>query len=425
MLDPSRDHPLRRLLNDEVHARPPLRCQSPARITHFALMTGEDRQDARDPLAVLCELAGKRPPSPEARYALVEFGPVTVKWERHTEFVSVTIVAPGDGGDGWSALTPELAQWAYSLPGVRLVAVHLRLEPDSDIPHTAESLAAHFSGEVVGSYVNGKDALVWTDFRIARDGYTRLLVRDMKLTPPRAGRLVQRLLEIETYRMSALLALPMARETAAQLGAMERKLAEIVVSTSSDKPSDEDAVLLDRLTRLAAEAEGQLNLNRYRFNASAAYAELVERRIQELREDRIEGLQRIGVFLDRRFRPAMRTCETVARRQADLVDGIARASSMLRTRVDVQLAAQNADLLRSMDERTGAQLRMQEAVEGLSIFAISYYVIGLIKYLLEGVGTFGLHLEKPGTALAVPLVLGFAWYSVRRLRRKIRKKNRA
>ncbi len=424
MLDPSRDHPLRRILNDEVHARPPLRCQSPARITHFALMTGEDRPDARDPLEVLCEMAGKRPPPLDARYALVEFGPVTVKWERHTEFVSVTIVAPGDGGDGWSALTPELESWAYGLPGVRLVAVHLRLEPDSETPHTAESLATHFSGEVLGSFVNGMDALVWTDFRIGRDGYTRWLVRDVKLTPPRAGRLVQRLLEIETYRIAALLALPMARETASQLGAMERKLSDIVASTVSDRRSEEEAVLLDRLTRLAAEAEGQLNLNRYRFNASTAYAELVERRIQELREDRIEGLQRIGVFLARRFRPAMRTCETVARRQADLVDGIARASSMLRTRVDVQLAGQNADLLRSMDERTGAQLRMQEAVEGLSIFAISYYVIGLIKFLLEGVGVFGLHLEKPGTAIAVPLVLGFAWYSVRKVRRRIRKNAR-
>lgn len=419
MLDPSRDHPLRRILNDEVHARPPLRCRTPARITHFALMTGENRPDARDPLAVLCEMAGQRPPPLDARYALVEFGPVTVKWERHTEFVSVTIVAQGEGGDGWSALTPELAEWVYALPGVRLVAVHLRLEADSDAPHTAESLAEHFSGEVVGSYVNGGDSVVWTDFRIARDGYTRWLVRDVRLTPGRAGRLVQRLLEIETYRITALLALPMARETANLLGEMERKLSDIVISTAADKTPDEEHALLDRLTRLAAEAEGQLNANRYRFNATAAYAELVERRIQELREDRIPGLQRIGVFLDRRFRPAMRTCEAVARRQAELVDGIARASSMLRTRVDVQLAAQNADLLRSMDERTGAQLRMQEAVEGLSIFAISYYVIGLVKYLLEGVGTFGLHLEKPGTALAVPLVLGFAWYSVRKVRRRI------
>lgn len=426
--DPSRDHPLRRLLNDEVHARPSLRASTPSRITHFALMTGEgEAPPDRDPLAELCTLAGSRPPALDARYALVELDGVTVKYERHTEFVSVTVIAPdkddsaADRG-GWSALTPALAEWAFRLPGVRLVAVNLRLERDTETRLSPDDLARVFVGEVVGSYVNGGDAVVWTDFKIASDGYTRWLVRDIALTEARAGRLIQRLLEIETYRMAALLALPLARDQAGRLAALERRLSEIVqVTVGADSPRQEHD-LLDQLTKLAAEAEGQLNSSRYRFNASAAYADLVERRILELREERIEGLQRIGVFLDRRFRPAMRTCETVARRQADLVEGIARASSMLRTRVDVMQAEQNAMLLRSMDARTAAQLRMQEAVEGLSIFAITYYVVGLAKYVLEGAGGIGLHFDKGlAISIVVPSVLAYVWWKVRRLRRRIRK----
>jgi uncharacterized membrane-anchored protein len=425
MNDPSRDHPLRRLLNDEVHARPSLQAPPRARVTHFALMTGEEPRRDRDPLAELCQLANVAPPYEDARHALVEWDRTVVKWERHTEFVSVTIITPDDGGtsgtgDPWSALTPELARWAYGLPGLRLVAVHLRLEPDGLPHHDATSLAGIFGGETVGSVVLGGDALVWTDFRIGRDGYTHWLVRNINLTGQQAGRLIQRLLEVETYRLTALLALPMARDVAGQLAVLERRLETIVEATANEANPEQDHKLLDDLTRLAAEAERLLTNNRFRFNASAAYADLVWRRLTDLQEARITGLQRIGLFLDRRFRPAMRTCETVTRRQLELVDGIARASAMLRTRVDVQLAEQNAALLRAMDSRTRTQLRIQEAVEGLSIFAITYYVIGLLKYVMDGLPALGLHPDKAAiAALALPLVGISIWLGVRRVRRAI------
>ena len=44
-----------------------------------------------------------------------------------------------------------------------------------------------------------------TDFALHADGFGRLLLTVRALTPRRLGRLVQRLLEIETYRMTALL----------------------------------------------------------------------------------------------------------------------------------------------------------------------------------------------------------------------------
>ena len=42
-----RDHPLRRALIDEVHARPFVQVTAPQRASHLALLTGEDPAENR------------------------------------------------------------------------------------------------------------------------------------------------------------------------------------------------------------------------------------------------------------------------------------------------------------------------------------------------------------------------------------------
>lgn len=416
-----REHPQRVALNDELHARPHMRITTPARVTHIAHLTGEFGADHAHLLA-LCAEVGLPLPGDELRQVQMLVDGRTVRWERHTEFTTITIVEMGgaDAAD-WSALSPRLSDWTARLPGLRLVAVNLRLEADGEPHHSPESLASVFPrGETLGSAIAGDEALVWTDFRLGGDGFTRLLVRDKGLSPSHAGRVVQRLLEIETYRMTALLGLPLAREAGPTLAALEHRLEGIVARTATARDMAEEHALLDALTRLATEAETLSAHSRYRFGATKAYAELVERRVEELREVRIPGLQRLGVFLDRRFRPAVRTCEAVARRQSELADGISRASSLLRTRVDVQRAEQNAEILRSLEARARTQLRIQEAVEGLSVFAISYYLLGLVKYMVDGLPVIGGMPPKTlMTTIAVPTIIAAVWISLRRLRRAV------
>lgn len=416
-----REHPQRVQLNDELHARPHMRVTTPARLTHVAHLTGELGADHAH-LLDLCRDVGLPLPGTELRQVQMLVDGRTVKWERHTEFTAVTVadMNPGDAAD-WSALSPRLADWTARLPGLRLVACHLRLEPDAEPRHSPESLAAIFPrGEVLGSSVAGDEALAWTDFRLGADGFTRMLVRDKGLSPSHAGRVIQRLLDIETYRMTALLGLPLARSAGPELAALEQRLEGIVTRTATARDMAEEHALLDALTRLAAEAETLSAHCRYRFGATMAYAELVERRVEELREERIPGLQRLGVFLERRFRPAVRTCEAASRRQAELAEGVSRASSLLRTRVDVQRAEQNAEMLKSLEARARTQLRIQEAVEGLSVFAISYYLLGLVKYVLEGLPAIGGMPPKTlMTSIAVPTIIAAVWIGVRRLRRAV------
>ena len=129
---------------------------------------------------------------------------------------------------------------------------------------------------------------------------------------------------------------------------------------------------------------------------------------------------RIGVFLDRRFGPAMATCAAVADRLGSLAQRSERASNLLRTRVDIALERQNQQLLGSMDKRARQQLRLQETVEGLSVVAISYYLIGIVAKLIEGLSGYAPGIDvKLSSLISIPLVVVAVWWGVRRLRRRI------
>src|SRR5205085_2213534 len=114
---------------------------------------------------------------------------------------------------------------------------------------------------------------------------------------------VQRLLEIDTYRMVALLGLPAAREGAAVLASAESGLSELAGAIRA-AGRHEEPQLLDRLTKLAGEVEGQYAGTHSRFSASAAYFELVDRRIADIGASPLAGLQPIGELMERRLSPA-------------------------------------------------------------------------------------------------------------------------
>ncbi len=153
--------------------------------------------------------------------------------------------------------------------------------------------------------------------------------------------------------------------------------------------ADEPA-LLDRLTRLEAEIENRQSETRFRFSASDAYYELVRQRIDELREQRIQGLQTFREFTERRLAPAMNTCRSAAARQESLSQRVARATRLLSTRVDLTRERQNQALLESMDRRASLQLRLQSTVEGLSVAAVTYYVVALIGHAAEALHEAGI-----------------------------------
>ena len=287
---------------------------------------------------------------------------------------------------------------------------------------SAAQLAAHFGANVVvGAGIGDGSGLAFTDFVIHDDGFARFLLLDREMTERQAGRMLQRLFEIEAYRMMALLALPMARGLWSRLLLTERTLAELTarIADPTQGAAGDDA-LLQQLMALAAEVESALASSQSRFGASRAYHALVATRIGELREQRIKGLQTIDEFMARRLSPAMATCATVSQRLHDLSERVAQASSLLSTLVDIARQQQNQALLAATALRAKLQLRLQQTVEGLSVAAIVYYLAGLVGYGAKALKAAGVPLSPDlVTGAALPLLGLGAWWVLRRVHQRI------
>ena len=420
------DHPSRMELADEVHARPPEPLDTPCRATYVAaLIKPEDRTRERDHIAGLCEHFGVNPPPVGATHFSSEMGSIRFKWERHGEFSGLTFLVRGLSPTPFSEPVAGLlpSGWLNALPGLTIVAAHAKLLRLDGEALDVSTLAALFENNlVVGGEIGGGAGLAYTDFRIHSDGFGRYVVCNRNLTERQAGRTLQRLFEIDAYRMLTLLALPIARALTPEIVRIERSLAALTAQISTEGADDE--VLLQELTRLAAAIELALSSSQYRFGACRAYHQLVCTRIEELRETRLRGIQPISEFMARRLAPAVATCATASQRLDDLSERVAQASSLLSTRVDIARERQNQQLLSSMDRRAKLQLRLQQTVEGLSVAAIVYYLAGLCGYLAKAGKAAGAPLHPDLiVGLSIPFTSVAVLWGLRRARRRTRAGN--
>lgn len=411
-------HPLREVLHNEVHARPYERMCAPLALSHLALLTPPGQTASREHLHALLRARHLPLPAEDASHLSLDIGGVHLRWEQHTEFQTYTFwralsERPTSFDEPAVSLVPQ--DWLRGIPGQWLVGMHVlvtRTRDDGSDPLVRGALSEE---SLVGSIVMDGQAEVYTDFRLHADGFARVVVVAASMHPRRLGRTVQRLLEVETYRMMALLGLPAARQVSSTLADAERELAQIADQIRSAERSHEPE-LLRQLTRLAGRVESLYASTHARFSASGAYFELVQRRIDELAEHRLAGLQTMGEFMDRRLGPAMQTCAWAARRQQQLSERISRTSNLLRTRVEIEQQQSSQALLDAMNRRQKAQLMLQTAVEGLSIAAITYYGAGLVGYLAKGAKDAGLPLSVDVVvAAAIPLIAATVWVGLRRL----------
>ncbi|HHZ10536.1 MAG TPA: DUF3422 family protein [Rhizobiales bacterium] len=407
-------HPARPGAIGEVHARPHPAFEAPRVLVQLSFMTEGGSAVDQAALADLSRRQGVAAPDRSARHHMMKWGKGTLRWERHNEFSTYLWEGPLDrAGSRAADETPFGA--SFSAPGTVISGVRMEFR---DWTAESERLIARFDVDsLCYSMVENGAAAIVTDFRQDGDGLTRVLVLDRGLSASRRGALAQRLLEIETYRTLAMLGLPLAQSLSPRLRRIEDRLAQLT-SEMRNEESRNSQKLLDELTGLAAELEADAAASLYRFGASRAYDDIVEERLAVLAEEAVPGYDTWAAFLQRRVAPAMRTCRSVEERQANLSRKLTRATQLLRTWIDVEVEKQNRDLLASMNNRARLQLRLQQTVEGLSVAAVSYYVVGLVGYLAKGVTIAGLTV-KPElvTAISVPVVVLAIWLFVRRIRR--------
>lgn len=427
---------LRRTLHNEVHARPSARVRLPALVTFVAVLNdGVTRAQECEHLRRLPGQADLAQGSLQSSFLRLLFEGYSLKWERHTEFTRYSILQDLPPGAGLSHSDPDLlrdlavsTEWLRELPGrtvaaIQLVMVHGDLSDHAALMAQAQ---AWFGPTTLMASQMGMDptktsahSAVMTDFRIRADGFERLLVvAPPSTSKPRAGRIAQRLLELETYRLMALRGLPSAKLLGPMLSESESALADITARLEHKSASDQE--LLDTLVGLAARIERAMAEHSYRFSATRAYNTLVAQRITELREKPIPGTQTVGHFMQRRLSPAMATVAATAQRLTSLSERVARTSALLRTRVDIATEVQNQQLLEKLTRGQDLQLRLQATVEGLSIAAISYYVISLLLYGGKALKAVGVPVNPEMAAGAlVPLVLWGVWRTTRNIHAKL------
>jgi uncharacterized membrane-anchored protein len=447
------DDPQRVALHNEVHARPSARIRLPVLITYVALLNEGVSREVE--CAHLMQLPGQAALTPEDlldNFLRLRLAGFTVKWERHTEFTRYSIVQPLPEHAALGAAEPDLltplavpAEWLRQIPGRTVAAIQLAMvnAPLDDAPSLMAQAVTWLGGRtVVASLMGSSSAIVegqggaeatnrhgyghpmghsWalTQFRLQSDGFERMLVIAPEGTSQtRAGRIAARLLELETYRLMALRGLPVAKALGPMLSQSEAALVRITAQLENKSVSDQE--LLDTLVSLAAGVERATAENNYRFAATQAYYTLVGQRIIELREKAIPGTQTIGEFMQRRLSPAMATVAATGQRLTSLSERVARTSDLLRTRVDIATEVQNQQLLEKLTLGQATQLRLQSTVEGLSIAAISYYVISLLLYGGKALKAVGVPLNPEMAAGAlVPVVLWVVWRTTQRIHAKL------
>ena len=395
----------------EVHARPYPLIEAPRLLIQLAFMTEAGASVDHAVLAALSRRLGIAPPDRQARHHAMKWGKGSVRWERHTEFSTYLWEGPPSSGKG-----KEDSPFGdgFSPPGTVISGV--RLEIRKWTPQNEKLIATFDPTSLCYSLIEDGKAAIATDFRQDGDGLTRILMLDRGMSPARNGAVSQRVIDIETYRTLAMLGLPIAQTMSGRARVMEDQLADLTSLIKDSERRDEQALLTD-LTEMSAQLEADAAASLYRFGASRAYDGIVQERLDALHEVQIPGYNSWGSFLVRRMAPAMRTCRSVEERQANLSRKLTRATTLLRTWVDVEVEKQNRDLLDSMNNRARLQLRLQQTVEGLSVAAVSYYVVGLIGYLAKGSAIFGAHIPPEYvTAAAVPVVILGVWWAVRRIR---------
>jgi uncharacterized membrane-anchored protein len=394
--------------NAELHARPSLYFSGLAVIDHVSIST---------PHIAIAELGSGgagfgRLPDSDVRYSV----------ERHTEFVTVTTVAP---------LAAELQHWPNT-PAYWLAIPGLAALPDEDVvcrvrilvclgreSLSIDELEAYGLRQAAGSAIGGGDAIVVSDF-VVQNGVSRIILFNKNLKECRLGRMVRRLCEIETYRSMSLKGFPVARNLAPVLVEYDTELTKLADRHISVEGTQHRQLLAD-VTELSARIVSDAARTRNRFGATAAYAKIVEDRIAELREARLPGCQRYGVFIDRRFRPAVRTCAATASRLEQMAMAADHLIEILQTRIQVAVQDQNREQLELLAKRAETQVKIQRSVEGLSAIAIGYYLIGLIKVCIEALQHAGVDMPDYSMLVAVPIALVATLLAVISLKRVLSK----
>ena len=425
------EHHLRRPLSEELHARPFHDFDGAGRFVRFIYLNAEHKKELNAEIAAFLKNAGQPVPSDDTRFVRADFGAFIFRIERHTEFTSLTFIQKqlemkkgiSDAAFDEARLPGIPFDWVRRLPVPLFHAIWLEIGGHAPKSMTPDEVCQMLGNSRSGpsNILNEGAAQVHFSFDIDAAGYSRIVLFNNRVSPSRMGRITLRLVEMETYRLLALMGLPLVQNLSGNLSDIDKKLTYLTQTLSelieAEDDSDQNmAHLLSELSALSAELENIASMSDFRLSATKAYRQLFDSRQAALQMGRLDGHQGVAGFINRRMLPAMQTCAAFSDRLNRLADRLARSNELLRTQTELTIQHQNRDLLSSMDKRASLQLRMQQTVEWLSIAALTYYGSGLVETMAKSLpfAQAGLSLVAI-KAISVPVLAVLAYLAIRRV----------
>lgn len=389
----------------EAHARPPLDLTDCRYLHHIALLiTG----DAKDKIISAIKVKDQ---SDDGRFVLGSVDGYVVKLELHTEFLTCTFVGRSKGG----SIAPGAMASLIGLETLDLIC-----DIKIDFIDTKIALTKSFDPTQRPLGGNLRDMEVRTTLLPDESLRQHFAICAPKMSGHELGRRVQRLLEMETYRVLTLMGLEASRAKQGELVGLEKELDALVLSmTQMLAEAGGNRKLIDRFSKLATEMNALRTATRFRFSASRAYYNLAVQRLESLDEVPSSDLQTITGFVRARLDPAIATINSFEDRLDNLSNEISNGLSLLRTHIEVETSQVNQQNLQTLNDRHRQQLLISQTVEGLSIVAISYYSVGLLSYVFKAMDSQGWLPFSLNVSLmiSVPVVIGIVGSSLRRLRK--------
>ena len=338
--------------------------------------------------------------APEDVHRVVELGKGVLRWERHTEFWSITYA-------GTETIDSTVVQHVRSIDANLITGIRIRFCED----HEAMIKDDFFvSKTLLGGRFKRGAVSVRTDFRQQENGCVNFTVSGEFENDADRGRFIKRVIDAEIYRFNTLKGLSLIRPKFSNLERLEKEYSEITKELATGIKADLPDVM-DRFKQLSTDINQLSDSTRYRVTASRAYYKIVEARLGELGETIDGPLQSLSGFIDQRLKPAFNTIEAFELRAQQLERSASNSLRLYNTMIESEIQKQNQELLKSMDQRTEQQVRLSQAVEGFSVIALTYYGAGLLYYLLKARET---HINELIVAVAIPFIALLVWWRTRR-----------
>jgi len=354
-----------------------------------------------------------------------------VIWQAHTEYYNYQIwhlPPPGTSGVTFGPLTFP----TYQLPGRTLGAEVCRLDIllTQELPPSPDRLRALLPGRVLyGSRMLDEQTSVLTSFTPDEQGRERywVTVGSPRANPSHLKDIVDNLVRIETYYHLLLMQKPLFSAAIDQVYKFEQvHLQQREIITNHIGHADSQALQrwLNSLTQDLLKTNRMAGMLHFELSASVPYDKIVHSTLESLGEKPLEAYRPISDYVLKGITGVAEGYQQLLKRVDTLRNGFEGIISIIRTRVDLIVEAQNLTLLQSVDKTTKSQVILQHTVEGLSVIVIAYYLAGLAGYVFKGFQEMGwLANANLASAVFVPIAIGLAFavtaFSKQYLRKKL------